>query len=121
MLGFCNTLSRRRSGNEILSYLKGKLCLNKITYKIPNIYVLKALLLQVTSKWQKVKSVLVDDFIGSGTEQLLLLFNDESNTDVLNMFKIMDFGKINYEVSSICLFATVQSVRLTKKKQKLEK
>ncbi|NXS21602.1 FANCB protein, partial [Mystacornis crossleyi] len=53
--------------------------------------------LQVASKWQKVKCVLVDDFIGSGSEQLLLLFKDDSNTDVLNTFKITDLGEVNYE------------------------
>ncbi|XP_009078907.1 PREDICTED: Fanconi anemia group B protein [Acanthisitta chloris] len=52
--------------------------------------------LQVASKWQKVKSVLVDDFIGSGCEQLLLLFKDDSNTDVLSTFKITDLGGVNY-------------------------
>ncbi|KFP33396.1 Fanconi anemia group B protein, partial [Colius striatus] len=52
--------------------------------------------LQVASKWQKVKSVVVDDFIGCGSEQLLLLFKDDSNTDVLSMFKITDLGEINY-------------------------
>ncbi|NXM74657.1 FANCB protein, partial [Serilophus lunatus] len=52
--------------------------------------------LQVASKWQKVKSVLVDDFTGSGSEQLLLLFKDDSNTDVLSTFKITDFGEVNY-------------------------
>ncbi|NXT37605.1 FANCB protein, partial [Pelecanoides urinatrix] len=55
--------------------------------------------LQVASKWQKVKSVLVDDFIGSGSEQLLLLFKDDSNTDVLSTFKITDLGEVNYAVS----------------------
>ncbi|NXP87897.1 FANCB protein, partial [Passerina amoena] len=52
--------------------------------------------LQVASKWQKVKCVLVDDFIGSGSEQLLLLFQDDSNTDVLSTFKITDLGEVNY-------------------------
>ncbi|NXO38812.1 FANCB protein, partial [Locustella ochotensis] len=52
--------------------------------------------LQVASKWQKVKSVLVDDFIGSGSEQLLLLFNDDADTDVLSTFKITDLGEVNY-------------------------
>ncbi|KAM6293341.1 Fanconi anemia group B protein [Porphyrio hochstetteri] len=52
--------------------------------------------LQVASKWQKVKSVLVDDFIGCGSEQLLLLFKDDSNTDVLSTFKITDLGEVNY-------------------------
>ncbi|NWU27086.1 FANCB protein, partial [Dyaphorophyia castanea] len=53
--------------------------------------------LQVASKWQKVKCVLVDDFIGSGSEQLLLLFKDDSNTDMLSTFKITDLGEVNYE------------------------
>ncbi|KAF1586545.1 Fanconi anemia group B protein, partial [Eudyptes moseleyi] len=52
--------------------------------------------LQVASKWQKVKSVLVDDFIGSGSEQLLLLFKDDSNIDVLSTFEITDLGEVNY-------------------------
>uniref|UniRef100_A0A8C3QRF5 FA complementation group B n=1 Tax=Cyanoderma ruficeps TaxID=181631 RepID=A0A8C3QRF5_9PASS len=52
--------------------------------------------LQVASKWQKVNCVLVDDFIGSGSEQLLLLFKDDSNTDVLSTFKITDLGEVNY-------------------------
>ncbi|XP_005151612.1 Fanconi anemia group B protein [Melopsittacus undulatus] len=52
--------------------------------------------LQVASKWQKVKSVLVDDFIGSGSEQLLLFFKDDSNTDVLSTFKITDLGEVDY-------------------------
>ncbi|NXQ13009.1 FANCB protein, partial [Peucedramus taeniatus] len=56
--------------------------------------------LQVASKWQKVKCVLVDDFIGSGSEQLLLLFKDDSNTDVLSTFKITDLGEVNYASGS---------------------
>ncbi|NXA21719.1 FANCB protein, partial [Ibidorhyncha struthersii] len=52
--------------------------------------------LQVASKWQNVKSVLVDDFTGSGSEQLLLLFKDDSNTDVLSTFEITDLGEVNY-------------------------
>ncbi|XP_071414859.1 Fanconi anemia group B protein [Pithys albifrons albifrons] len=52
--------------------------------------------LQVASKWQKVKSVLVDDFIGSGSEQLLLLFRNDSNTEVLSTFKITDLEVVNY-------------------------
>ncbi|NXH23273.1 FANCB protein, partial [Bucco capensis] len=52
--------------------------------------------LQVASKWQKVKSVLVDDFIGSGGEQVLLIFKDDSTTDVLSSFEITDLGAVNY-------------------------
>ncbi|KAM6382232.1 Fanconi anemia group B protein [Alca torda] len=56
--------------------------------------------LQVASKWQNVKSVLVDDFVGTGSEQLLLLFKDDSNTDVLSAFKITDLGEVNYASGS---------------------
>uniref|UniRef100_A0A8D0GQ85 FA complementation group B n=1 Tax=Sphenodon punctatus TaxID=8508 RepID=A0A8D0GQ85_SPHPU len=52
--------------------------------------------LQVASRWQKVKSVLVDDFVGTGTEQILLLLKDELSTDSLNTFRITDFGNVNY-------------------------
>ncbi|XP_071604568.1 Fanconi anemia group B protein [Heliangelus exortis] len=52
--------------------------------------------LQVASKWQEVRSVLVDDFVGSGSEQLLLLFKDDSNREVLSTFKITDLGAVNY-------------------------
>ncbi|NXC21841.1 FANCB protein, partial [Corythaeola cristata] len=58
--------------------------------------------LQVASKWQKVKSVLVDDFIGSGNEQLLLLFKDDSNTDVLSTFRITDLGEVDYASDTNC-------------------
>ncbi|XP_043852018.1 Fanconi anemia group B protein isoform X1 [Dromiciops gliroides] len=51
---------------------------------------------QVASKWQKVKSVLVDDFIGIGTEQVLLVFKDTFNTNCLTSFKITDLGNVNY-------------------------
>ncbi|XP_068956737.1 Fanconi anemia group B protein isoform X2 [Petaurus breviceps papuanus] len=51
---------------------------------------------QVASKWQKVKSVLVDDFVGTGTEQLLLDFKDTFNTDCLTSFKITDLVDVNY-------------------------
>ncbi|XP_072470426.1 Fanconi anemia group B protein isoform X1 [Notamacropus eugenii] len=51
---------------------------------------------QVSSKWQKVKSALVDDFIGAGTEQLLLVFKDTFNTNCLTSFKLTDLGNVNY-------------------------
>ncbi|KAG8519747.1 Fanconi anemia group B protein [Galemys pyrenaicus] len=51
---------------------------------------------QVAAKWENTKSVLIDDFIGTGTEQVLLLFKDSLNLDCLSSFKITDFGSINY-------------------------
>ncbi|KAM9171345.1 Fanconi anemia group B protein isoform 2-T2 [Pangshura tecta] len=50
---------------------------------------------QVASRWQEAKSVLVDDFIGTGTEQILLLFKNESNTDSLSTFIITDLGEVS--------------------------
>ncbi|XP_007668604.2 Fanconi anemia group B protein [Ornithorhynchus anatinus] len=55
---------------------------------------------QVTSKWQNVKSVLVDDFTGSGTEQILLIFEDEFNPDCLTTFRITNLSNINYSSDS---------------------
>uniref|UniRef100_A0A8D2DIM9 FA complementation group B n=1 Tax=Sciurus vulgaris TaxID=55149 RepID=A0A8D2DIM9_SCIVU len=46
---------------------------------------------QIAAKWEKLTSVLIDDFIGTGTEQVLLLFKDS-----LNSFKITNLDKINY-------------------------
>ncbi|XP_030429149.1 Fanconi anemia group B protein [Gopherus evgoodei] len=57
---------------------------------------------QVASRWQEVKSVLVDDFIGTGTEQILLLFKNESNTDSLSTFIITDLGEVSYESTINC-------------------
>ncbi|XP_004689923.1 PREDICTED: Fanconi anemia group B protein [Condylura cristata] len=51
---------------------------------------------QVAAKWENIKSVLIDDFIGTGTEQVLLLFKDSLNLGCLNSFKITDFGSISY-------------------------
>ncbi|KAM6143856.1 Fanconi anemia group B protein [Erethizon dorsatum] len=51
---------------------------------------------QVAAKWEKLSSVLVDDFIGTGTEQILLLFKASLNSDCLASFKITNLGKINY-------------------------
>ncbi|XP_074762991.1 Fanconi anemia group B protein [Athene noctua] len=76
------------SGKELLfivSFASGNICV-----------VQRRDSLQVASKWQEVKSLLVDDFIGSGSEQLLLLFKGDSNADVLSTFKITDLGAVNY-------------------------
>ncbi|XP_005015241.4 Fanconi anemia group B protein [Anas platyrhynchos] len=68
-----------------------------VSFASGNVCVVRSENLQVASKWQKVKSVLVDDFVGCGTDQLLLLFKDDSSTDLLSTFKITDLGKVNYE------------------------
>ncbi|KAM4684277.1 Fanconi anemia group B protein [Amazona ochrocephala] len=84
----CSVKTAVTSSNDVLfivSFASGNVCV-----------VQRRDSLQVASKWQKVKSVLVDDFIGSGSEQLLLFFNDDSNTDVLSTFKITDLGAVDY-------------------------
>ncbi|NXJ81403.1 FANCB protein, partial [Trogon melanurus] len=84
----CSVKPAVTSGSDLLfvvSFASGNICV-----------VQRRDSLQVVSTWQKVKSVLVDDFIGSGSEQLLVLFKDDSNTDVLSTFKITDLGAVNY-------------------------
>ncbi|XP_010613967.3 Fanconi anemia group B protein [Fukomys damarensis] len=56
---------------------------------------------QVAAKWEKLSTVLIDDFIGTGTEQVLLLFQDSLNSDCLASFKITDLSKVNYSSESL--------------------
>ncbi|XP_045852446.1 Fanconi anemia group B protein [Meles meles] len=51
---------------------------------------------QVAAKWEKIRSVLIDDFIGTGSEQVLLLFQKSLNSDCLSSFTITDLGCVNY-------------------------
>ncbi|XP_012505250.1 PREDICTED: Fanconi anemia group B protein [Propithecus coquereli] len=51
---------------------------------------------QVVAKWEKLSLVLIDDFIGTGSEQVLLLFKDSLNSDCLTSFKITNLENINY-------------------------
>ncbi|XP_065533482.1 Fanconi anemia group B protein isoform X1 [Lathamus discolor] len=84
----CSVKAAVTSSNDVLfivSFASGNVCV-----------VQRRDSLQVASKWQKVKSVLVDDFIGSGSEQLLLFFKDDCNTDVLSTFKITDLAEVDY-------------------------
>lgn len=67
-----------------------------------------------------MKSVLVDDFIGTGTEQILLLFKDVSNTDSLSTFRITDFGEVSYAVSSIYFFLPIQYTTMKLHEQNLK-
>uniref|UniRef100_A0A8C8YDI4 FA complementation group B n=1 Tax=Panthera leo TaxID=9689 RepID=A0A8C8YDI4_PANLE len=56
---------------------------------------------QVAAKWEKISSVLIDDFIGAGTEQVLLLFQDSLNSDCLSSFTVTDLGNINYSSETL--------------------
>ncbi|NXW13299.1 FANCB protein, partial [Circaetus pectoralis] len=84
----CSVITAVTSSSDLLfivSFASGNICV-----------VQRRDSLQVASKWQKVKSVLVDDFTGSGSEQLLLLLKDDSNTEVLSTFILTDLGEVNY-------------------------
>ncbi|XP_060944604.1 Fanconi anemia group B protein [Limanda limanda] len=53
--------------------------------------------LQIASQWSGVSSVHVDDFLGCGTDQILLVFKDESVTgQPLENFLITDLCGISY-------------------------
>lgn len=51
----------------------------------------------VASEWSGVASVLVDDFLGIGTDQMLLIFNETNTTsDHLGLFSITDLCGVSY-------------------------
>ncbi|XP_077199302.1 Fanconi anemia group B protein [Paroedura picta] len=58
--------------------------------------------LQIASCWQNVKSVLTDDFIGIGTDQVLVFPETESISEKWTTFQITDFGKNNYMSNISC-------------------
>lgn len=58
-------------------------------------------LFQVAAKWQKISSVLIDDFFGTGTEQVLLLFKDSLNSDCWSSFEIIGHDTLNCLVGSV--------------------
>ncbi|XP_053561189.1 Fanconi anemia group B protein [Bombina bombina] len=52
---------------------------------------------QIAATWHHVRSILVDDFIGTGSDQLLLLFNNIPDMSAdQQRFQITDCGEINY-------------------------
>ncbi|KAM4817926.1 LOW QUALITY PROTEIN: Fanconi anemia group B protein [Thomomys bottae] len=66
---------------------------------------------QITAKWEKFSLALVDDFLGNGREQVLLLFKDSWNSDYLASFELTDMSTINYSVSSVYfLYVTLRSI-----------
>ncbi|KAB1259691.1 Fanconi anemia group B protein [Camelus dromedarius] len=55
----------------------------------------------VAAKWEQISSVLIDDFLGVGTEQVLLLFRDSLNSDCLSSFKITNLDNLNYSSETL--------------------
>ncbi|XP_071994565.1 Fanconi anemia group B protein isoform X2 [Engystomops pustulosus] len=53
---------------------------------------------KMAATWQGVRNVLVDDFVGTGSDQVLLLFNDDDPSDSSEPrpFRLTDCGNINY-------------------------
>ncbi|XP_015273064.1 PREDICTED: Fanconi anemia group B protein [Gekko japonicus] len=66
--------------------------------------------LQVASCWQNVSSVLTDDFVGIGTDQVLVFPKTESISEKLATFQITDFGQYNY-VSNISYHNDLSSAK----------
>ncbi|XP_007951033.2 Fanconi anemia group B protein, partial [Orycteropus afer afer] len=51
---------------------------------------------EVATKWENITSLLIDDFIGTGTEQVLLLLKSPLKSSCLSSFKITNLMDINY-------------------------
>ncbi|EDL40747.1 Fanconi anemia, complementation group B [Mus musculus] len=58
---------------------------------------------KVVAKWEQLSLVLVNDFAGVGTEQVLVVFEDSLDADQLTSFTVTDFVKIWYSNSFIFL------------------
>ncbi|XP_049623023.1 Fanconi anemia group B protein [Suncus etruscus] len=56
---------------------------------------------QIAAKWDNINSVLIDDFVGTGTEQVLLFFKDSWNSDGWSSFQITNFVDINYPTDPV--------------------
>lgn len=57
---------------------------------------------QVGACWSGVSSVLVDDFVGCGTDQILLVFQDQKPPDSVTNFMMTDLCGTMYSVSLAC-------------------
>ncbi|XP_028617845.1 Fanconi anemia group B protein [Grammomys surdaster] len=56
---------------------------------------------KVVAKWEQLRLVLVNDFAGVGTEQVLVVFEDSLDADQLTSFTITDFVKIWYSTKPL--------------------
>ncbi|KAL6075416.1 hypothetical protein STEG23_006017 [Scotinomys teguina] len=56
---------------------------------------------KVVAKWEQLSLVLINDFVGVGTEQVLVIFEDSVNTDQLTSFAITDFVRISYSTKPL--------------------
>ncbi|KAM4795640.1 Fanconi anemia group B protein [Rhinophrynus dorsalis] len=55
--------------------------------------------LKIAATWQQVQTILVDDFVGTGSDQILLLLKDDSfKSSDLQSFKLTDCCGIHYPV-----------------------
>ncbi|XP_051035015.1 Fanconi anemia group B protein [Phodopus roborovskii] len=56
---------------------------------------------KVVAKWEQLSVVLINDFVGIGTEQVLVIFEDALNTNQLTSFAITDFVRISYSTEPL--------------------
>nr|XP_045006109.1 Fanconi anemia group B protein-like isoform X2 [Jaculus jaculus] len=78
---------------QVLDSGKGKLFFI-VSFRSNDACAISEKTFQVVAKWEKLTSVLVDDFIGAGTEQVLLVWADGPSSAPLTSFKVTDL--INY-------------------------
>lgn len=66
-----------------------------------------ALLAQLVSQWSDVGSVHVDDFLGCGSDQMLLVFKDDGKASrrPLERFLLTDLCGISYAVRPVFLIS----------------
>ncbi|ERE65917.1 putative Fanconi anemia group B protein like protein [Cricetulus griseus] len=56
---------------------------------------------KVVAKWKQVSIILTNDFLGVGTDQVLVIFEDVLNTDQLTSFAITDLIRITYSTEPL--------------------
>uniref|UniRef100_A0A3Q3M048 FA complementation group B n=1 Tax=Mastacembelus armatus TaxID=205130 RepID=A0A3Q3M048_9TELE len=77
-------------------------CLFVISFQQGHVCAVWKETFQVSSHWSGVSSVHVDDFLGCGTDQMLLVFNDQCVTGPqLDHFFLSDLCGISYSVSHL--------------------
>uniref|UniRef100_A0A8C2ZUV9 FA complementation group B n=1 Tax=Cyclopterus lumpus TaxID=8103 RepID=A0A8C2ZUV9_CYCLU len=84
-------------------------CLLVISFHQGNVCALWKETFQIASHWSSVSSVHVDDFLGCGTDQMLLVFKDCGITEQpLQTFLLTDLCGISYSVRNIFFARSVQ-------------
>ncbi|XP_006638071.2 Fanconi anemia group B protein isoform X1 [Lepisosteus oculatus] len=75
-------------------------CLLVVTFRFGNVCAVWKEGFQVASRWEGVSALHVDDFVGCGNDQILLVFENHTTADdVLRDFRLTDLAAIAYTSS----------------------